>query len=109
MPESIIINYDKRKIRMEYSSTFDHIFSSHMMPVQGCGECRMKLDDSDFNRKYSMIEETAQLYLIKDTLEKAEGRGLVGIFGVRQNILYNMVNDYLEIEILLEGIARYRN
>lgn len=108
MPESMIVNYDKREINMEYSSIFDHIFSSYRVSVHGSGDCRMKLNDSDFNRKYSMIEETAQLYLIKDTLEKAEGRGLIGIFGLRQNIFCNLVNDCLEIEILLEGVARYK-
>jgi hypothetical protein len=59
------------------------------------------------SEEYSDIEETTMAYLLKKAIDKAHGRNLLGIAGIKQDMTCNPINNSLEVSLSLRGLAVY--
>ena len=99
----ITLRYGKRKIPIYYESY------NSVHRIKGNRGIRVVGDSSGEERNFKEIEESAQIYLIHRAAQKErKGLHLVEIDKVKQTIVGDVVNNHLEFEIILEGIAVFR-
>ncbi len=102
MAKELVIGYGDKKIPINY------------YPLIGIGEelrkncvfIRIKGAGEDKNEEYKKAEEIALANLIHNAAKKERDRlYLVEIDKVKQTIIGQVINNHLEIEIILEGVA----
>jgi len=101
------IRCNDRTIEVSYCPLCKHylgLIGDFLLPVSSS---QTKIVRDLTPEEYADIEETALAYLLKEAVDKSGRKTLLGIAGIKQDIDFFPVDNSLEINLSLRGLAVY--
>lgn len=96
--QNVIIDYDNRPIELNYDTKKD------FLGTQICASAKKIISlNENFFREYKIVNEMAQLYLIRKSLNYENGRILEKIAGIKETVISVPAGDKIELKICLKG------
>jgi hypothetical protein len=107
MGDSMNVCFDGTPVILCYSNEAILFNKDVLVPVSGSWAGWMRTKRLN-QAKYDKIEQTAQLYLIRNAIRRKEnGKNLVGIIGIMQDVECDWGKQGIELGITLTGLAVY--
>ena len=108
------ICYNGKSIDLFYFPWFPRINNKKeflKIRVKGIGNQKIKPSEEQktYSEVYEIVEEEAQIYLIKNAMDKGRAEyALEKIVAITQDLIFNPSKEYLELEIILTGLAFFK-
>jgi len=103
----MIVTYNGKKINFSYYSLYRNPWEWSGKVTVPVFSSQTKLVGDLTPEEYADIEETAMAYLLKNALDKSNRRNLLGVAGIKQDITCNPIDNSLEVNLSLRGLAIY--
>ena len=103
----MIVRCNGRKIDVSYYPPYKNplmIIGEFFVPVFS-SETKLVRDLTP--EEYAEIEETTIAYLLKNAIDKSNRKKLLGVAGIKPDITCNPIDNSLEVNLSLRGLAVY--